>query len=806
MMVLTQAPPVTAGGLPIGGNVQVTDAGLDDDGVNSTDMVAVGNTVYAAWEDRRDDDSSDVFHAIYFAKSTDGGATWGTNKRVSNLNYDAWTDEPSIAVQPNGTIWIVWWQYYRDGSNKVNDVRLAKSTDGGNTFQLSIVFDGDDGYGDTRYPVVAADQSTGKVYVLVHEYWTRGSEEGFEYTVITFDANGQKEHTKLVNDVPVPGRGDADFTRNSRMAVTAGHGLACAAWEDKRNRFAIYGSCSSDGGATWSANFQISGSDTELPSIAIAPDGSLYAAYRSTSDARKRVLLRRSADKGATWGEVVDPTRALNSSDEGTRYDLAVDDNGQVLLAFIVKRGSRSDVYLGTSLDNGVTFANILLQDGQGKYATVATQYYVSVAVSGTGTQTRGFVVWYDDRNSHTQVWSQALFIDGIPPTAPGNLQASADDRSILLTWSNSTDSNGVLGYRIYRSATGGGPYDLLSPLIIGGNSFRDVELDATPYFYRVVAVDNTNNIGPASNEATATALQPSTPSHSGTLAYNTGSDVHLRDLPNGTLRTVATGYRPRFSKDGARLFYAAQKSVWVKPITGGNPQAIFYNDNGTSDYDIADNESRIAMVLQRTGLGPIGTGICFLWEPTYFDRNQQVYVGSNEISNDVALSPDNAWLAHNYQGFCNPIGIGTVTPGDLCIVNLATGKSKCVDAHYRSPDFAPSGGWLAFSANLTGQYEIWKAQLQSDGTLAGLTQLTRGPANQPSDEPNWSSDSNWVVFKRDVDPSAGVNWQLHVVRGDGASVRNLGWAGESPAWLGGGNAPPNVNVVPRVYLAVIQR
>ena len=51
----------------------------------------------------------------------------------------------------------------------------------------------------------------------------------------------------------------------------------------------------------------------------------------------------------------------------------------------------------------------------------------------------------------------------------------------------------------------------------------------------------------------------------------------------------MAMGARPRFSKDGARLFYYANKNVWAKPVAGGDPASIFQKDEGTYWYDIAD-------------------------------------------------------------------------------------------------------------------------------------------------------------------------------------------------------------------------
>ena len=375
-------PAAKAGGLPIGPNVQITDAGLDDSGIDTPDVVVRGNMVYSVWRDRRHN-GSNVYGTIYFAQSADGSTTWSANKRISNLDYDAWADDPVIAVQPNGVIWILWWQLYRDGSNQINDIRLAKSTDGGITFELSIFFDGDDGSGDTRYPEITVDESTGKLYVLYHEFWVRGSNEGYEFTVMTFDANGQKLTTKLVNDVPVPGRGDNDFLKNAHMSLTARNGVVCAAWADKRDRFAIYGACSSDGGATFGASFAVSASDMERPRIALAPDGSLYATYRGTSDPRTNVLLRRSADKGVTWGEARNVTGVTNTSLQVRTWDLAVDDNGQLSLPWINKDFSSSDLYLATSLDQGANFAKVRVEDLQGKYPTVSDQYEVAVAVAG---------------------------------------------------------------------------------------------------------------------------------------------------------------------------------------------------------------------------------------------------------------------------------------------------------------------------------------------------------------------------------------------------------------------------------------
>ena len=69
---------VQAGGVPIGGNVQITGAGLGRFGdADEPDVVAIGNNVYTVWKDDRDGNNA----SILFARSTDGGATWSANKQ-----------------------------------------------------------------------------------------------------------------------------------------------------------------------------------------------------------------------------------------------------------------------------------------------------------------------------------------------------------------------------------------------------------------------------------------------------------------------------------------------------------------------------------------------------------------------------------------------------------------------------------------------------------------------------------------------------------------------------------------------------
>jgi hypothetical protein len=78
-------------------------------------------------------DSSDVF----FTRSTDGGATWSTPGRV---NDDATPNDqffPAIAVNAAGTIEAIWYDRRLDPDNFHIDVFRARSTDDGATFEAN---------------------------------------------------------------------------------------------------------------------------------------------------------------------------------------------------------------------------------------------------------------------------------------------------------------------------------------------------------------------------------------------------------------------------------------------------------------------------------------------------------------------------------------------------------------------------------------------------------------------------------------------------------------------------------------------
>lgn len=150
----------------------------DDTGyVNQTHAsIAVDNNgnINVVWGDFRNQGPG---MDIFFARSTDGGKTFGDNVRVNDvLGSSTSSGRPEVAVDSFGDIYVVWVDF-RNGDL---DVYLSVSRDGGQTFGEDIkVNDFDDG--DQSQPSIAVDQN--EVPHIVYQdsrnshdiYYARGS-------------------------------------------------------------------------------------------------------------------------------------------------------------------------------------------------------------------------------------------------------------------------------------------------------------------------------------------------------------------------------------------------------------------------------------------------------------------------------------------------------------------------------------------------------------------------------------------------------------------------------------------------------
>jgi fibronectin type 3 domain-containing protein len=104
-----------------------------------------------------------------------------------------------------------------------------------------------------------------------------------------------------------------------------------------------------------------------------------------------------------------------------------------------------------------------------------------------------------------------AVATTALPPEAPEDLRAySRQPRSVPLSWGASDDPN-VVGYRVERSPTASGPFELLAE-IDGRYETLYVDLglgDLRVFYYRVVAVNAAGGLGVATAEPVRAVTKP---------------------------------------------------------------------------------------------------------------------------------------------------------------------------------------------------------------------------------------------------------------------------------------------------------
>ena len=95
--------------------------------------VAPNGDVYAVWLDTRESTPSEDVYSIYFARSTNKGATFGRNIKVADHVCECC--RPNVSFGPNNEV-LVFYRNILPGS--IRDMTVAVTRDGGNTFSAPV--------------------------------------------------------------------------------------------------------------------------------------------------------------------------------------------------------------------------------------------------------------------------------------------------------------------------------------------------------------------------------------------------------------------------------------------------------------------------------------------------------------------------------------------------------------------------------------------------------------------------------------------------------------------------------------------
>lgn len=314
-------------------------------------------------------------YLIYYTRSTDGGATWGSDTNLILTNYES----VSPCISASGSSVHTVWTDRRIGND---EIYYKRSTNDGISWLPEVRLT--DNVNTSDQPVVA---SSG---LNVHVFWhdTRSSANEIYYKRSTDGGATWGEDTRVTN-----------FAGVSHMpAVTLTGSTIHLVWDDSRAgaNTEIYYKRSTDNGTTWESDTRLTNS-AELssnPSVAVSGN-TVHVAWDDYRNGNYEIYYKNSKDGGTTWGTDMRFTNDAQSSN-----DPSIEAAGSLVhVVWEDRKDGVFKIYYNLSTNNGVTW-------GTEAKLTTSTSFTSesrnpSIACSGGALH----VVWHDFRDDNYEIY-----------------------------------------------------------------------------------------------------------------------------------------------------------------------------------------------------------------------------------------------------------------------------------------------------------------------------------------------------------------------------------------------------------------
>ena len=326
--------------------------------------------VHVVWYDNREGD-----YEIYYKRSTDYGANWGQDTRLTFDSHGSW--HPSVAAS-DSNLHVVWYDN-RDGNW---EIYYKRSTDSGINWGPDVRLTNDSAL--SNHPSLSA--SGPWVYVVWVEqrdgnpeiYFKRSSNSGTNWS-----SDIRLTYALYVSWMPSIASSDTNVH---------------VVWYDRRDgNYEVYDKRSTDGGTTWSPDLRMT-RDTiasAAPSVAIAwPVVHVAWTHDPTNNQQWKIYYQRSTDGGITWF----PQTTI-TGDSGFAQEPSLSVSGRNV--HLVWRGGwipygNNVVGYNHSTDEGITWSPDILLEGD-------TSLTLCPTVSASGPAVHA--VWWSDRVGNREIF-----------------------------------------------------------------------------------------------------------------------------------------------------------------------------------------------------------------------------------------------------------------------------------------------------------------------------------------------------------------------------------------------------------------
>ncbi len=349
-------------------------------GPHQKDIASSGNVIHVVWHDERTN------WDIYYKRSSDAGASWGPDTRLSN--GPAESHSASVAV--SGSVVNVVWNDNRDGHWELFYLR---STDGGINWGTETRLTVNDTYSSSN-PVISF---SGSVLHLTWEDGRDGNEEIY-YKRSTDEGLSWGTETRLTNNIDV----------SYSPSIAAYGSYVHIVWYDNRDgTHEVYYKLSTDEGVSWGPDTRLSSTPYVSESTTATVSGSnVLVVWADERDGNREIYYRRSTNNGLNWEP---ETRLTNNSGYSEAPNITVS-LSNVHVTWQDNRDGNFEVYYKRSTDGGLNWGpdTRLTNAGGNSLRTFST-------VNGT----KVHVVWMDERDGNWEIYYKQDPTGNPPPPAP---------------------------------------------------------------------------------------------------------------------------------------------------------------------------------------------------------------------------------------------------------------------------------------------------------------------------------------------------------------------------------------------------
>ncbi len=319
---------ISDSGKVIGEIVRVNPVGVAPDALHQAPGLATGadNQLFMTWSSSKKDDDAMFAADLRLARSTDGGRTFDLPVLVNDDGQSIYHSFENLVADRQGQVHLAWLDN-RSKEKSGAGVRFACSRDSGTSVGANLTIDGM-ACPCCRPMLTLAPDGT---------LWTawRKTFEGNVRDIVLARSTDQGRTFSAPIRVHRDGWAFPACPHRGPSVMFDRFGRLYIAWytegTDEQPRLLL--AVSDDGGETFSKPMSLHTSTTSLPDqlrMAVHPDGVVILVWEEVTGVRKRTVMRVSLDRGHRFG----PVQVLNDGAKGETPTVAVHPNGTVALAW----------------------------------------------------------------------------------------------------------------------------------------------------------------------------------------------------------------------------------------------------------------------------------------------------------------------------------------------------------------------------------------------------------------------------------------------------------------------------------------